>query len=181
MPARGWLQRVRHNTYTVCYVRLVADHHLLVVPHSPRPAHLIRTVILHNCCGPGIMKTSRSGAGGAFPSYHFPEPRLRAVSPARQPASWSGVGFPREPSASENRLSCSASAPYLGAPPAWVMSRGTTAFPRWPGTCNTSAGTPKGWQRFLTFATGEGKKSPWGIRLPTTETESQRLTPLWAR
>ena len=49
MPARGWLQRVRHNTYTVCYVRLVADHHLLVVPHSPRPAHLIRTVILHNC------------------------------------------------------------------------------------------------------------------------------------
>ena len=48
MPARGWLQRVRHNTYTVCYVRLVADHHLLVVPHSPRPAHLIRTVILHN-------------------------------------------------------------------------------------------------------------------------------------
>ena len=69
MPARGWLQRVRHNTYTVCYVRLVADHHLLVVPHSPRPAHLIRTVILHNCYGPGIMKTSRSGAGGAFPSY----------------------------------------------------------------------------------------------------------------
>ena len=49
MPAYGWLQRVRHNTYTVCYVRLVADHHLLVVPHSPRPAHLIRTVILHNC------------------------------------------------------------------------------------------------------------------------------------
>ena len=38
MPAYGWLQRVRHNTYTVCYVRLVADHHLLVVPHSPRPA-----------------------------------------------------------------------------------------------------------------------------------------------
>eukprot|EP01047_Picozoa_sp_COSAG01_P145358 COSAG01_NODE_77588_length_161_cov_62.838710_1_plen_23_part_10 len=23
MPAYGWLQRVRHNTYTVCYVRLV--------------------------------------------------------------------------------------------------------------------------------------------------------------
>ena len=69
MPACGWLQRVRHNTFTVCYVGLVADHHLLVVPHSPRPAHLIRTVILHNCCGPGIMKTSRSGAGGAFPSY----------------------------------------------------------------------------------------------------------------
>ena len=51
MPARGCLQRVRHNTYTVCYVRLVADHHLLVVPHSPRPAHLIRTVILHNLYG----------------------------------------------------------------------------------------------------------------------------------
>ena len=67
--AFGWLQRVRHNTYTVCYVRLVADHHLLVVYHPPRPANLSRTVILHNCCGPGIMKTSRSGAGGAFPSY----------------------------------------------------------------------------------------------------------------
>eukprot|EP01047_Picozoa_sp_COSAG01_P042024 COSAG01_NODE_3646_length_5830_cov_7.276217_5_plen_154_part_00 len=25
MPAYGWLQRVRYNTYTVCYVRLVAD------------------------------------------------------------------------------------------------------------------------------------------------------------
>ena len=24
MPACGWLQRVRHNTYTVCYVRLGA-------------------------------------------------------------------------------------------------------------------------------------------------------------
>ena len=47
-PARGWLQRVRHNTYIVCYVRLVADHHLLVVHHTPRPAYLSRTVILHN-------------------------------------------------------------------------------------------------------------------------------------
>jgi hypothetical protein len=48
MPAYGWLQRVRHNTYTVCYRVLVADHHLLVDHPSPRPAHLIRTVILHN-------------------------------------------------------------------------------------------------------------------------------------
>ena len=48
-PARGWLQRVRHNTYIVCYVRLVADHHLLIVYHPPRPANLSRTVILHNC------------------------------------------------------------------------------------------------------------------------------------
>ena len=46
-PARGWLQRVRHNTYIVCYVRLVADHHLLVVYHPPRPASLSRTVIHH--------------------------------------------------------------------------------------------------------------------------------------
>jgi hypothetical protein len=49
MPACGWLQRVRHNTYTVCYRVLVADHHLLVDHPSPLPAHLIRTVILHNC------------------------------------------------------------------------------------------------------------------------------------
>jgi hypothetical protein len=69
MPACGWLQRVRHNTYTVCYRVLVADHHLLVDHPSLRVAHLIRTVILHNCCGPGNMKTSRSSAGGAFPSY----------------------------------------------------------------------------------------------------------------
>jgi hypothetical protein len=48
MPAYGWLQRVRHNTYTVCYRVLVADHHLLVDHPPPRPAHLIRTVILHN-------------------------------------------------------------------------------------------------------------------------------------
>ena len=48
MPACGWLQRVRHNIYIVCYVRLVADHHLLGVYHSPRPANLSRTVILHN-------------------------------------------------------------------------------------------------------------------------------------
>jgi hypothetical protein len=48
MPAYGWLQRVRHNTYTVCYRGLVADHHLLVDHPSPRSAHLIRTVILHN-------------------------------------------------------------------------------------------------------------------------------------
>jgi hypothetical protein len=46
MPAYGWLQRVRHNTYTVCYRVLVADHHLLV--DHPSPHHLIRTVILHN-------------------------------------------------------------------------------------------------------------------------------------
>jgi hypothetical protein len=32
----------------VCYRVLVADHHLLVDHPSPRPAHLIRTVILHN-------------------------------------------------------------------------------------------------------------------------------------
>jgi hypothetical protein len=42
--AYGWLQRVRHNTYTVRYRGLVADHHLLVDHPSPRPAHLIRTV-----------------------------------------------------------------------------------------------------------------------------------------
>jgi hypothetical protein len=30
---------------------LVADHHLLVDHPSPRPAHLIRTVILHNFRG----------------------------------------------------------------------------------------------------------------------------------
>jgi hypothetical protein len=78
----------------------------------------------------------------------------------------------RQEGSTEPCLSCSASAPYLGAPPAWVMSRGTTAFPRWSGTCNTSAGTPMGWQRFLTFATGEGKKSPWGICLPVRESKT---------
>jgi hypothetical protein len=30
---------------------LVADHHLLVDHPSPRPAHLIRAVILHNSTG----------------------------------------------------------------------------------------------------------------------------------
>jgi hypothetical protein len=48
MPACGWLQRVRHNTYTMCYRVLVADHHLLVDHPSPQLAHLIWTVILHN-------------------------------------------------------------------------------------------------------------------------------------
>ena len=33
---------------------------LLVVPHSPRPAHLIRTVILHNCMG-GRVAPARHG------------------------------------------------------------------------------------------------------------------------
>eukprot|EP01047_Picozoa_sp_COSAG01_P034972 COSAG01_NODE_2654_length_7306_cov_60.980991_3_plen_58_part_00 len=56
MPAYGWLQRVRHNTYTVCYRVLVADHHLLVDHPSPRPAHLIRTVILHNYFGGGSCR-----------------------------------------------------------------------------------------------------------------------------
>jgi hypothetical protein len=66
----------------------------------------------------------------------------------------------RQEGSTEPCLSCSASAPYLGAPPAWVMSRGTTAFPRWSGTCNTSAGTPKGWQRFLTFAPAKERNHP---------------------
>jgi hypothetical protein len=48
MPAYGWLQRVHHNTYIVCYRVLVADHHLLVDHPSPSwlTCHLIQTVIL---------------------------------------------------------------------------------------------------------------------------------------
>ena len=65
-PARGWLQRVRHNTYIVCYVRLVADHHLLVVYHPPRPANLRRTVILHNCKWLACSRVDEEWAGGRF-------------------------------------------------------------------------------------------------------------------
>jgi hypothetical protein len=67
MPAYGWLQRVHHNTYTVCYRVLVADHHLLVDHPSPRPAHLIRTVILHNSVrtlyGPMADRTTEDRSG----------------------------------------------------------------------------------------------------------------------
>ena len=38
-----------NNTYTVYYVGLVVDHIVLVDHHSPRPAHLRRTLILHSC------------------------------------------------------------------------------------------------------------------------------------
>jgi hypothetical protein len=55
---RGWLQRVRHNTYTMCYRVLVADHHLLVDHPSPRLAHLIQTVILHNSIWAGTSGVS---------------------------------------------------------------------------------------------------------------------------
>ena len=76
MPACGWLQRVRHNTYIVCYVRLVADHHLLVVYHSPRPANLSRTVILHNCQDIARGRTySRLGRGpGGVTDLHAAKP-----------------------------------------------------------------------------------------------------------
>ena len=68
-PASGWLQRVRHNTYTVCYVRLVVVHHFLALNHFPRAVHSNRPAILHNCYGPSRMSSARKGATSAFPSY----------------------------------------------------------------------------------------------------------------
>eukprot|EP01047_Picozoa_sp_COSAG01_P088310 COSAG01_NODE_20720_length_938_cov_2.288439_1_plen_218_part_01 len=63
------------------YVRLVADHHLLVVPHSPRPAHLIRTVILHNYrhCQRRWLHSIRRGLVVLWGTTHIIYPTIRAL------------------------------------------------------------------------------------------------------
>ena len=59
---------MRHNTYTLCYVGLVADHHLLLVNHTPRLAYLIQTAILHNFPrGDGRVGGALSGGRGLYP------------------------------------------------------------------------------------------------------------------
>ena len=68
-PASGWLQRVHHNNNTTVYWCLVAIHHLLALTPFPRAVQSNRTAILHNCCGPGSMSSTRRGATSAFPSY----------------------------------------------------------------------------------------------------------------